>query len=117
MKTMQELNTDFSKIYISPKPSGAPMVPLPVLKELEHQARQNLSTINFMAAFAMTSSSCNSTLEKCQHSLKSSFKKVKCQIQKCADPEKQPGMVMTRPVNIWRFRIRPFLSNKELLPA
>ena len=59
---IQELNTDFSKICISPKPSGAPMgkVPLPVLKELEHQARQNLSTINFMAAFAKTSS-CNST--------------------------------------------------------
>ena len=59
---IQELNTDFSKICISPKPSGAPTgtVPLPVLKELEHQARQNLSTINFMAAFGKTSS-CNST--------------------------------------------------------
>ena len=87
---LQELNTDFSKICISPKPSGAPIgkAPLPVLKELEHQARQNLSTINFMAAFAKTSSSCNSTLEKCQHSLKSSFKKVKSQIQKGANPEK-----------------------------
>ena len=62
-------------------------VPLPVLKGLEHQARQNLSTINFMAAFAKTSS-CNSTLEKCQHSLKSSFKRVKSQIQKGANPEK-----------------------------
>ena len=62
-------------------------VPLPVLKELEHQARQNLSTINLMAAFAKTSSSCNST-EKCQHSLKSSFKKAKSQIQKGANPEK-----------------------------
>ena len=57
-------------------------VPLPVLKELEHQARQNLSTINFKT------SSCNSTLEKCQHSLKSSFKKVKTQIQEGANPEK-----------------------------
>ena len=67
---IQELNKDFSKICISPKPSGVPMgkIPLPVLKELEHQARQNLSTINLMI-----SSSCNSTLEKCQHSLKSSF--------------------------------------------
>ena len=38
---IQELNTDFLKICISPKPSGAPMgkVSLPVLKELEHQAR------------------------------------------------------------------------------
>ena len=45
---LQELNSDFAKICISPKPSGAPMgkVPLQVLKELEQQARQNLSTIN-----------------------------------------------------------------------
>ena len=61
-------------------------VPLLVLKELE--ARQNLSTFNFMAAFAKTLSSCNSTLEKCQHCLKSSFKKDKSQFQKGANPEK-----------------------------
>ena len=81
---MQELNTDFAKICISPKPSGAPMgkVPLPILKELEHQARQNISTLNFTTTFAKTSFSCNSTLEKCQHSLKSTFKKVKSQIRK-----------------------------------
>ena len=87
---MQELNTDFAKICISPKPTGAPMgkVPLPILKELEHQARQNISTLNFTTTFAKTSSSCNSTLEKCQHSLKSTFKKVKSQIKKGADPEK-----------------------------
>ena len=63
-------------------------VPLPILKELEHQARQNISTLNFAAAFAKTSSSCNATLEKCQHSLKSTFKRVKSQIQKGANPEK-----------------------------
>ena len=87
---MQELNTDFAKICISPKPSGAPMskVPLPILNELEHQARQNISTLNFTTTFAKTSSSCNSTLEKCQHSLKATFKKVKSQIRKGADPEK-----------------------------
>ena len=87
---MQELNTDFAKICISPKPSGATMgkVPLPILKELEHQARQNISMLNFTTTFAKTSSSCNSTLEKCQHSLKSTFKKVKSQIRKGADPEK-----------------------------
>ena len=77
---IQELNTDFAKICITPKPSGAPMgkVPLPILKELEHQARQNISTLNFTDA----------TLEKCQYSLKSTFKKVKSQIQKGANPEK-----------------------------
>ena len=82
---IQELNTNFSKICITPKPSGK--VPLPILEELEHQARQNISTLNYTAAFAKTSSSCNVTLEKCQHSLKSTFK-VKSQIQKGANPEK-----------------------------
>ena len=88
---IQELNTDFAKICISPKPPGAPMgkLPLPILKELEHQARQNISTLNFATTFAKTSSSCNSTLEKCQHSLKSTFKKVKSQIKKGADPERE----------------------------
>ena len=84
---MQELNTDFAKICITPP--GAPMgkVPLPILKELEHQARHNISTLIFTAAFAKTSSSCNATLEKCRHSLKSTFK-VKSQSQKGAIPEK-----------------------------
>ena len=79
-----------AKICITPKPPGAPMgkVPLPIFKELEHQARQNVSTLNFTAAFAKTSSSCNASLEKCQHSLKSTFKRVKTQIQKGANPEK-----------------------------
>ena len=88
--TYQELNTDFAKICITPKPSGAPMskVPLPILKELEHQARQNISTLNFTAAFGKTSSSCNASLEKCQHSIKSTVKKIKSQIQKGANPEK-----------------------------
>ena len=63
-------------------------VSLPILKELEHQARQNISTLNFTAAFAKTSSSCNASLEKCQHSIKSTVKKIKTQIQKGANPEK-----------------------------
>ena len=85
-----KLNTGFDKICITPKPSGAPIAkfPLPVLKELEHQARQNISTLNFTAAFAKTSSSCNVSLEKCQHSIKSTVKKIKSQIQKGANPEK-----------------------------
>ena len=55
---LQELNTDFTKICILPKPSGVPVakVPLHILKELEQQSRQNLSTINFTATFAKTSS-------------------------------------------------------------
>ena len=87
---LQELNSDFANICISPKPSGASMgqVPLQFLKELEHQARQNLSTINFTATFAKTASACNITMEKCQHSLKATFKRVKSQIQKGANHEK-----------------------------
>ena len=87
-------------------------VPLPVLKELEHQARQNLSTINFTAAFAKTSSSCNTAMEKCQHSLKSTFKKVKTQIPKGAKYEKaaRRGYDQARDY----FEVRPFLFNKEL---
>ena len=78
---LQELNTDFAKICISPKPSGASVakVPLQVLKELEHQARQNLSTINFTATFAKTASSCNTVLEKGLHSAKATFKRAKNQ--------------------------------------
>ena len=63
-------------------------VPLPILNELEHQARHNISTLNFATTYAKTSSPCNSTLEKCQHSLKSTFKQVKSQIRKDAHPEK-----------------------------
>ena len=83
---LQELNTDFAKICISPKPSGAPVGK--VLKELEHQARQNLSTINFTAPFARIASSCNTVMKKCQHSIKATFKRVKSQIQNGADSER-----------------------------
>ena len=81
---LQELNnTDFAKICISPKPFGAPVgkVPLQVLKEFEHQARQNLSTINFTATFARNAS-CNIVMEKCLHSAKATFKRVRNQILK-----------------------------------
>ena len=44
--------------------------------------------LNFATTCAKTSSSCNSTLEKCQYSLKLTFKKVKSQIRKATDPEK-----------------------------
>ena len=108
---IQELNTDFAKICISPKPSGAPMVkvPLPILKELEHQARQNISTLNFTTTFAKTSSSCNSTLEKCEHSLKSTFKKVK--LEKVPILKRQQSVDTRKPVNTWIFGTRHFLSS------
>ena len=112
---IQELNTDFAKMCISPKPSGAPMgkVPLPILRELEHQARQNISTLNFTTTFAKTSSSCNCTLEKCQHSLKLTFKKVKSQIRKGADPEKAAKRGYEEAC-AWIFVTRHFLSSTGL---
>ena len=73
---IQELNTDLAK------------VPHSSSQGVEHQARQNISTLNFTAAFPKTSSSCNASLEKCQHSIKSTVKKIKSQIQKGANPEK-----------------------------
>ena len=77
--------------------------PLQILKELEHQARQNLSTINFAAAFAKTAPVCNTTMEKCQNCLKSTFKKVKSQIQKGVNPEKAAGMTVKTSVTTLRF--------------
>ena len=65
--------------------------PLLILKELEHQARQNLCTMNFATTFAKTASVFNSTVEKCQDNLKSTGKKIKSQIQKGANPEKAAG--------------------------
>ena len=61
---------------------------LQVLKEFEHRERQNLCTINFSVTFAKTASVCNSTMEKCQDSLRPTFKKVQSHIQKGANPEK-----------------------------
>ena len=93
---IQELNTDFAKICITPKPPGTPMgkVPLPILKELEHQARQNISMLNFNAAFAKTSSSCSATLEKCQHSLKLSLRSKNVPILR-----KQQNVDISKPVS------------------
>ena len=54
--------------YIKPgtalfqNPPGAPMdkVPLPILEELEYQARQNISTLNYTAVFAFIFLPCHS---------------------------------------------------------
>ena len=94
---IQELNTDFAKICISPKPSGAPMgkAPLQVLKELEHRARQNLSTIDFTATFTKTAHSCNTVMEKCQLSIKATFKRVKARFRRVLILKELSGVVMT----------------------
>ena len=55
---------------------------------MEHQARQNFSTLNFATTLAKTSSFGHVTLEKSQYSLKHFLKLVKSQIRKGADPDK-----------------------------
>ena len=62
-------------------------VPIHVVKDFEHQARQNLCTVNFVATFTKTASVCNSTMEKCQDSITSTIR-IKSQSQKGANPEK-----------------------------
>ena len=85
---MQELNRKFGNICISPRPQAAPGVraPLHVAKELEHQARQNICTLNFSAVFDHTISECSSVMDHCRDSIKSTLKKAKHQILKGADP-------------------------------
>ena len=110
---IQELNTDFAKICITPKPSGAPIgkVPLPVLKELEHQARQNVSTINFTAAFVKLLLLAvlpwrSVSIASSQLSRRSSLRFKKVPILR-----KQQSADMRKSLSTWIFGIRRFLFN------
>ena len=108
---MQELNTKFANICISPRPQSAPGVraPLHVAKELEHQARQNIFTLNFSAVFNHTISECSSVMDRCRDSIKSTIKKAKHQILKGADPERaiKNAYETTRDcMDIWDKRIQ-----------
>ena len=87
---MQELNRKFGNICISPRPQAAPGVraPLHVAKEPEHQARQNICTLNFSAVFNHTISECSSVMDRCRDSIKSTVKKAKHQILQGAYPER-----------------------------
>ena len=55
-------------------------VPLQVIKEFEHQARENLYTLKFSSTFTETTSECNTN----------TVKRIKSQIQKGANPEEAP---------------------------
>ena len=108
---MQELNRKFGNICISPRPQAAPGVraPLHVAKELEHQARQNICTLNFSAVFNHTISECSSVMDRCRDSIKSTVKKAKHQILKGADPERaiKNAYETTRDyMDIWDKRIQ-----------
>ena len=51
------------------------------------QGRISLPSI-LQLLFVNTASACNTVMEKCQHSIKAAFKRVKSQIQKGAEPER-----------------------------
>ena len=108
---MQELNRKFGNICISPRPQAAPGVraPLHVAKELEHQVRPNICTLNFSAVFNHTISECSSVMDRCRDSIKSTIKKAKHQILKGADPERsiKNAYETTRDyMDIWDKRIQ-----------
>ena len=75
-------------------------VRLQVVKEFEHQAIQNLSTVNSAATFAKTAFVCNSTVEKCQDSIKSTPRKSKAKFKRMPKLKKYPDVVMKQPVTI-----------------
>ena len=112
---MQELIRKFENICISPTPQAAPGVraPLHVAKELEHQARQNICTLNFSVVFNHTISECSSVMDRCRDSIKSTIKKAKHQILKGADPERAiKNAQMRQPETIWISGTRESISNK-----
>ena len=104
---IQELNTDFAKICISLKPSGPPMgkVPLPILKELEHQFRYYLCQDFFFLQFHWKSVSIVWSQPSNRWSLKSG--KVPTLI-------KQRNVDMRKPVSTWICGIRPSWSSRAL---
>ena len=116
---IQELNTDFANICITPKPSGTPVakVPLTVLKELEHQARQNISTLNFTAAFAKTSS-CNMLPWRSVNIASSQLsRRLSLRFRKVPILRKQQSTDMRKSLSIWISGIRQSLFNTGPSPV
>ena len=101
---LQELNTDLAKICIFPKPSGAPMskVPLQVLKELEHQARQNLCTINFTATLVKTASSVTQLWRSVSTVSRLPSRGLKARFRRVPILKELPDVAMKMPVTILR---------------
>ena len=63
-------------------------VPMQAIKEFEHQARQNLCTLNFSAAFNQIVCECNLIMESCRDNFKAISKQVQIQIKTAANPKK-----------------------------
>ena len=77
-------------------------VPLQVLKKVEHQARQNLSTIDFGVTFAKLPPLV--TLLRTELNLPS--KGLKVRFRRVSFLKKLPGVAMKMPVTILRSSIR-----------
>ena len=114
---IQELNTDFAKICITPRPPGAPVakVPLPVLKELEHQARQNISTsplhLPKLLLLAMLPwRNANIALSQLSRRLNLRFRKVPIL-------RKQQSADMRKSLSTWTSGTRQFLFNTGPSPV
>ena len=105
--------------YIKAPPSTAKWykVAQPCYEDKISGVEYRFSKICITPKIAKISSTCNTTLEKCQYSLKSAFKKVKSQTQKGANPEKAAKRGYEQAceyLDIWN---RLFLANTELLHA
>ena len=111
---IQELNTDFAKICITP---GAPVakVPMPVLKELEHQARQN----NSISPLPLPKPLLLAMLPWRSVNIASSqlSRRLNLRSRKVPILRKQQSADMRKLLSTWIFGTRLFLFNIELLPV
>ena len=98
---IQELNTDFAKVCVTPKPPGAPMgkVPLPILKELEHQARQNISMLSFTAALPRLPLLAMLLLKSVNIALIQPSRRLRLRSRKVPILRKQQSVDMNKPVS------------------
>ena len=111
---LQELNTDFAKICISPKPSGAPIgkVPIQVLKENTKLGRISLPSISqllsqrLLLLVTQLWKSVSTVSRLPVRGLKASYRRVPIL-------KELPGVDMKMHVTILRLWIREFLFNRE----
>ena len=91
-------------------------VPLQIVKEFEHQARQNLPSI-FQLSFPGSCPNAPWPWKNCKDSIKANVKQIRTQIQKGANPEKAARNGYEKPVTIYLSWIRWFLFNREPYPV
>ena len=115
----QELNTDFAKICITPKPSGAPMGKVPYqfsrswsirLGKISQPSISPLPLLKLLLLAMLPLRSVNIALSQLSRRLSHRFKKVPIL-------KKQQSADMRKSVSTWIFGIRQFLSNTGPLHA